>query len=250
MTGIRFQAIKPGKTRSQPEAKLQQAVFEWIDWHIRKYPVLKFAFHSPNGGSRNIIEAKNLKAAGVKPGVPDLLVPIPCGKHQGLAIELKIGRNQTTEAQKSRLAGLAQAGYLTGVAYTVDEAVALIKSFVTPSRNSISVNPSIQDGIVEEANMMEEESQISEEMVVIKVFYPESDSPVVEEDDVVFLENTRLTRYLLQHLGLYQVSCLEVLGGRTWYALRGGYAVRLHESIGKVWFAESVKAEEVMGEKS
>ncbi len=231
--------------RAQPEAKIQQAVFEWIGWHVGKYPILNFAFHSPNGGSRNLVEAKLLKASGVKPGVPDLLLPIPCGEYQGLAIEFKAGKNQTTDFQKFWLDGLEKAGYLTGVVYSVDEGIELVKRFVTHSSNSISPDPFTPNG---KGGNMENEYEVNDEAVVIKIFYPESDSPVVEEDDIVFLENTRITRYLLQHLGLYQVSCLEVLGRKTWYALRGAYAVRLHETIGKVWFAESVTAEEVMGQ--
>lgn len=236
------------KKRAQPEANIQQAVFEWIGWHVGKYPILNFAFHSPNGGSRNLVEAKHLKASGVKPGVPDLLLPIPCGEYQGLAIEFKAGKNQTTDFQKFWLDGLEKAGYLTGVAYSVDEGVELVKRFITHSGNSISPDPFTPNG--KGGNMENEYEANDVDAVVIRIFYPESDSPVVEDDDVVFLENTRMTRYLLQHLGLYQVSCLEVLGRKTWYALRGAYAVRLHETIGKVWFAESVTAEEVMGSQS
>ena len=46
-------------------------------------------FHIPNGGSRNKLEASNLKKQGVKAGVPDLFLPVGRGSYHGLFIELK-----------------------------------------------------------------------------------------------------------------------------------------------------------------
>ncbi len=222
--------------RSQPEAKIQQAVFEWIGWHTGKYPVLAFAFHSPNGGSRNLIEARHLKAGGVKPGVPDLLVPVPCGSYQGLAIEFKAGKNKTTEAQDFWLNGLTKAGYLTGIVWSVEEAISLIQCFVTHQGISISGNPSMVDGKQEVAmrNMKKNEA------VVVKVFYPEI-------GDGVFVENTSAAKTLLLELGLYQLTRLEVLGRKTWFFLTDEVAVQFHESIGKIWFADEVSADQVIG---
>ena len=228
-------AIKATR-RSQPEAKIQQAVFEWIEWHSGKHPLLRFAFHSPNGGSRNLIEARHLKAGGVKPGVPDLLLPVPCGQYQGLAIEFKAGRNKTTDAQDFWLNGLAKSGYLTGVARSVDEAISLIRQFLTHQSNSISPNPSMVDG---QQEVMENMKKV-ESRVVIKVFYPE----IV---DGVFVENTGVAKMLLLNLGLYNLSRLEVLGRKTWFFLTDKVAIQFHESIGKVWFADEVTADQVIG---
>ena len=222
--------------RSQPEAKIQQAVFEWIGWHTGKYPVLAFAFHSPNGGSRNLIEARHLKAGGVKPGVPDLLVPVPCGSYQGLAIEFKAGKNKTTEAQDFWLNGLAKAGYLTGVAWSVEEAISLIQRFVTHQGISISGNPSMVDG--QQEKVMEKVME-KVERVVVKVFYPEIENGV-------FVENTPKAKALLLELGIYHLSRLEVIGRKTWFFLTDEVAVQFHESIGKVWFADPVTADQVV----
>ena len=219
--------------RSQPEAKIQQAVFEWIGWHTGKYPVLAFAFHSPNGGSRNLIEARHLKAGGVKPGVPDLLVPVPCGSYQGLAIEFKAGKNKTTEAQDFWLNGLAKAGYLTGVAWSVNDALSLVQRFVTHQGISISGNPSMVDG--QQEKVMEKV-----ERVVVKVFYPEIVAGV-------FVENTPAAKVLLLDLGLYSLSRLEVAGRKTWFYLTDEVAIKMHESIGKIWFADEVNADQIAG---
>lgn len=46
-------------------------------------------FAIPNGGNRNVITGKMLKEEGVRPGVPDLFLPVPCGGFHGLFIEMK-----------------------------------------------------------------------------------------------------------------------------------------------------------------
>jgi hypothetical protein len=47
---------------------------ELVSWFRQTYPdVLIFAI--PNGGSRHALEAINLKAQGIVPGIPDLYVP-------------------------------------------------------------------------------------------------------------------------------------------------------------------------------
>lgn len=71
------------------EADHQKLIFEWAALNYGKYPELRFMYHTPNGGSRNVIEAVNLKAQGVRSGVPDICLPVPKGKYHGLYIELK-----------------------------------------------------------------------------------------------------------------------------------------------------------------
>lgn len=72
----------------------QRNLFEWAGRMLRTYPVLEWLYAVPNGGHRNIIVAKKLKAEGVKPGVPDVVLPVrgydPDGSaYGGLYIELK-----------------------------------------------------------------------------------------------------------------------------------------------------------------
>lgn len=58
-----------------------------------------FVFAVPNGGSRNIIEAANLKAQGVMAGVSDLILLLP---HKVYFIELKNpnGKGRQSPAQR------------------------------------------------------------------------------------------------------------------------------------------------------
>lgn len=75
--------------RVPSEAQEQKALFEWAEWVKGKYPAMAMMYHIPNGGSRNPIEAHNLKAQGVRPGVPDICIPVPNSVHHALYIELK-----------------------------------------------------------------------------------------------------------------------------------------------------------------
>jgi hypothetical protein len=79
-------------------------------------------FHIPNGGSRNKLEAANLKKQGVKAGVPDLFLPISRGGYHGLFIELKYGKNKPTEKQAEWLKSLNEQGYAVAVCYGCEEA--------------------------------------------------------------------------------------------------------------------------------
>jgi hypothetical protein len=89
----------------------------------------EFLFHIPNGGSRNKIEARNLKLQGVKSGVPDLFYPVPNAKHHGLFIEMKYGKNKPTKNQIEWLDYLNSVGYLAVVCYSADEAFKLLEKY-------------------------------------------------------------------------------------------------------------------------
>ena len=66
------------------ESQEQQALFEWAELSKRCFPELELLFHVPNGGARSKATAGRLKAEGVKPGVPDLCLPVPRGAYHGL----------------------------------------------------------------------------------------------------------------------------------------------------------------------
>ena len=87
-------------------------------------------YHVPNGGSRNKIEAARLRAQGVKSGVPDLCLPVARGGNHGLYIELKAGKNTTTENQRRWLEYLRQQGYYTAVCYGWQKAAELIERYL------------------------------------------------------------------------------------------------------------------------
>lgn len=77
--------------KSGTEHGCQMAIFCWSNLaEVKKqYPVLQYMFAIPNGGWRGMIQGAALKAEGVKPGVPDILLPVKRGLWSGLFIELK-----------------------------------------------------------------------------------------------------------------------------------------------------------------
>lgn len=105
------------------EAIEQIHVIRYCEW--RKIPV----YHIPNGGKRNSKEAAHLKEQGVKPGVPDLCFPEARGGYHGLYIEMKSGKNKTTQNQKEWLELLGNNGYMTAVCYSCSEAIAVIDKY-------------------------------------------------------------------------------------------------------------------------
>lgn len=118
------------QNRKQSEATEQEKVVTWCGWWQQEHPELKLLYHIPNGGSRNTLEAANLKRQGVKAGVPDLCLPVPQNGFHGLYIEMKYGKNKTTEGQEWWLETLRQQGYKTAVCYGADAAIKEIANYL------------------------------------------------------------------------------------------------------------------------
>lgn len=118
------------------EAEEQVALFRWADFEKYKYPELALLYHVPNGGSRNAIEAKRLKMQGVKAGVPDLCLPVARGKWHGLYIELKAGRNKTTQLQDMWLEKLREQDYVAEVCYGWRQAAEVLEKYLEWGRET------------------------------------------------------------------------------------------------------------------
>lgn len=94
------------------EHQEQVAVVDWADLLGRtKYPALRWLYAVPNGGLRHPAIANSLKAEGVKPGVPDLVLPQPIGKWHGAYIEMKRKGGQITPRQEEWRDHLVSVGY-------------------------------------------------------------------------------------------------------------------------------------------
>ena len=127
--------------RNDTEHGHQRALFAWLNFagrygfaaanddlsysvqgHAAAYgtatavPGLLWAFAIPNGGSRGDnklarqIRGAQLKAEGVKPGVPDLMVPVPCWHKAGLFIEMK-RPNVKAKKQRAGVVAIEQEPY-------------------------------------------------------------------------------------------------------------------------------------------
>lgn len=89
----------------------QVALFSWAEMAAHAHPELNFMYAVPNGGLRSKATAGKLKAEGVKPGVPDICLPVSRGPWHGLYIEMKYGSNRTSSLQEAWLEGLEGQGY-------------------------------------------------------------------------------------------------------------------------------------------
>lgn len=99
-----------------------------INWFRLKYPK-QLIYAIPNGGFRHYSTAKRLKAEGVVSGIPDLFVPTPNEKHNGLYIELKFGYNKPSASQKKIMEYLSKNGYLCVVCWTIDQFIEAVDNY-------------------------------------------------------------------------------------------------------------------------
>lgn len=111
--------------------KIEQiSLFRWAAFAENKYPELKLMYHVPNEGKRSAVTGSRLKQAGLKPGVPDIVLPVARGGYIGLYIELKYGKNKATENQKTWLRDLREQYHLTAVCYGWEQAKELIENYL------------------------------------------------------------------------------------------------------------------------
>ncbi len=108
--------------RQASEYTEQCKVAEWLD--NRKL----LWCHVPNEGLRTKRNGAALKRAGMKSGVPDILVFAPTSGFFGTAIELKkIGGGRPTTTQKAWLCCLVDCFWTAHVCYGAAEAIALLE---------------------------------------------------------------------------------------------------------------------------
>lgn len=107
---------KPGQN-SMSEHEEQCALMRMCSMHEKKYPELALMHAIPNGGARHAAVAAKLKAEGVRPGIPDLFLPAPRGKANGLYIEIKARGGRLSDAQVGMLSALERQGYACIVAF-------------------------------------------------------------------------------------------------------------------------------------
>lgn len=102
--------VTPATYRAS-EAAEQIALFQWIDLVTPREPRLAYALHVPNGELRERAVAGRLKAMGVRPGVPDILILVPSRRFVGLAIELKTDRGVASIEQVTWVERLRDVGW-------------------------------------------------------------------------------------------------------------------------------------------
>ena len=114
------------------ESQEQITLINWWElYSATKHIHNKCLFAIPNGGFRNARESHRFKQEGVRAGIPDLMLSVPCGAFHGLFIELKrVKKGRVSEDQKEMLVVLAKLGYKTIVCYGFEEAKKAIETYL------------------------------------------------------------------------------------------------------------------------
>ena len=128
------------RSRHMSEEAIHKAVVDWADRQAAAEPALQMLFHVPNGGSRHVAEAEKLRQMGTRQGVPDLLLPVSrLGGHDaacerieysGLALELKSPSGRLRGTQAWWLKRLKEQGWAVAVAWTVEDAIAVLSGYL------------------------------------------------------------------------------------------------------------------------
>ncbi|MEY2117301.1 VRR-NUC domain-containing protein [Rhodanobacter sp. FW106-PBR-R2A-1-13] len=113
---------RPTVKRAEPEYEEQVRFFGLValllQIHADRAEQLEDVWATSSGGRRDARTAGKLKAAGQRPGVPDIEAPVPMGGFHGLFIELKpLDSGRASREQKARLERLHRRGYRTAVCH-------------------------------------------------------------------------------------------------------------------------------------
>ena len=113
--------------RFNREFELQVACVQWFSLTYKQAQAILFAV--PNGGSRNLLEAANLKKAGVTAGVADLILVCRGGV---LFIEIKTESKSSRQspAQKEFQERVEALGYTYIICRNVGEFIASCNDFI------------------------------------------------------------------------------------------------------------------------
>jgi len=110
------------------EAHEQIKLVDWCDQYFRiKHKELLVNGHSPlvatpNEGKRSPMQGAKAKKMGLRPGFLDLQLLVERGGYRGLIIEMKFGKNKTTDNQKAWIDWFENNNFKTAVHYSFESA--------------------------------------------------------------------------------------------------------------------------------
>ncbi len=139
--GIMMKITPEMLAKSNSESGHARALMCWVQQNIDKYPDLKWLTHIGHGGMKDPITAGNMKAEGLKPGLPDYLLLV---KHNGYAclwIELKRpaanGKysGRVTKFQEEWLEQALKCGHKAVVCFGYKDAISVIERYLNAKDN-------------------------------------------------------------------------------------------------------------------
>lgn len=121
--------------QSGNEHSHQVALFAALAELALEIPEAKYIFAVPNGFHATAGQKGKMKAEGLRAGVWDVCVPFPrVGKlkhrYTGLWVEMKVGKNVLSDAQKDFGYAMFMAGWDTAVFYNWESAFERIKGYL------------------------------------------------------------------------------------------------------------------------
>ena len=103
----------------------------WASLAAGTYPELRLMYHIPNEGKRSVVRGAQMKAEGLRKGVPDICLPVARHGFHALYIEMKRRKDsRLTEEQRGWIDALNRVGNRAVVCYGWDEARAEIEFYL------------------------------------------------------------------------------------------------------------------------
>lgn len=125
---LRLSSKRGGRRKPRHiESEIQQSCVSWFRYAYPRYVI----FSVPNGGSRNVVEASNLKKEGALAGVSDLVV---VADRRVLFVEMKTARGRQRETQKDFQRRVEVLGHRYVVCRSLDDFMAAVKEWLGKER--------------------------------------------------------------------------------------------------------------------
>ena len=113
------------------EDQEQATVVDWANRTSGIDPRRGLLLHVPNGGARSPATGARMRRLGVRPGVPDLLLPVAVLPYHALWIEMKRRRGGSlSPEQRAWIGALRYEGCAVVVARGADEAIEAIEMYL------------------------------------------------------------------------------------------------------------------------
>ena len=129
-----------------------RATLRWAQLAASRWPCLRLLLHYP-GENKGQHSGRQRRQKGVRPGVPDLLLPVARAGYHGLAVEIKRprqlderGRIRSREGvlspeQRDWLEALEREGWRAETCYGADAAIRLVENYVSGSLQRPASDP-------------------------------------------------------------------------------------------------------------
>lgn len=115
------------------ESEIMVAIFDWVRTKSLSDPRYELIYHIPNGGDRTKHAGKQLKREGVKRGVWDIAIDVPCRGFHGAKVEVKRVGGTLSEDQITYGKAVEANGYKCAVTFSVGHFIKFVEWYFEDS---------------------------------------------------------------------------------------------------------------------